>query len=155
MLGDGGVYDNLGLETAWKRYSTVLVSDGGGHIAAKERIRTNWVLQATRVLGVIDSQVRALRKRQIVGGFAAGLREGAYWGIWSHVADFGLADALEVADAAATELARTPTRLAKLEARSPGTADQLGLRGLRHGDARARDPGHASPGSLPYPGTGI
>jgi hypothetical protein len=25
-----GVYDNLGLETAWKRYETVLVSDGGG-----------------------------------------------------------------------------------------------------------------------------
>jgi hypothetical protein len=30
MLTDGGVYDNLGLETAWKRYKTVLVSDGGG-----------------------------------------------------------------------------------------------------------------------------
>ena len=30
-LTDGGVYDNLGLETVWKRTSTVLVSDGGGH----------------------------------------------------------------------------------------------------------------------------
>jgi NTE family protein len=26
---DGGVYDNLGLETAWKKYTTVLVSNGG------------------------------------------------------------------------------------------------------------------------------
>ena len=31
FLTDGGVYDNLGLETAWKRYRTILVSDGGGH----------------------------------------------------------------------------------------------------------------------------
>ena len=30
VLSDGGVYDNLGLETAWKRYTTILVSDGGG-----------------------------------------------------------------------------------------------------------------------------
>src|SRR5690606_15541513 len=29
FLTDGGVYDNLGLETAWKRCLTVLVSDGG------------------------------------------------------------------------------------------------------------------------------
>ena len=32
MLTDGGVYDNLGLETAWKRYETILVSDGGGQM---------------------------------------------------------------------------------------------------------------------------
>jgi len=30
FLTDGGVYDNLGLETAWKNYETILVSDGGG-----------------------------------------------------------------------------------------------------------------------------
>ena len=31
-LTDGGVYDNMGLETAWKRYKTILVSDAGGHV---------------------------------------------------------------------------------------------------------------------------
>ncbi|HEV8136068.1 MAG TPA: hypothetical protein VGP85_15405 [Pyrinomonadaceae bacterium] len=30
VLTDGWVYDNLGLETAWKAYETILVSDGGG-----------------------------------------------------------------------------------------------------------------------------
>ena len=35
MLSDGGVYDNLGLETVWKRYQTVLVSDGGGKLAGR------------------------------------------------------------------------------------------------------------------------
>jgi NTE family protein len=34
VLTDGGVYDNLGLETAWKKYQTVLVSDGGGKMEA-------------------------------------------------------------------------------------------------------------------------
>ena len=28
LLTDGGVYDNLGLETAYKRYGTILASDG-------------------------------------------------------------------------------------------------------------------------------
>jgi NTE family protein len=35
VLSDGGVYDNLGLETVWKRYKTVLVSDAGGRMAAE------------------------------------------------------------------------------------------------------------------------
>jgi NTE family protein len=36
FLTDGGVYDNLGLETVWKRYQTVLVSDAGGQLEAEE-----------------------------------------------------------------------------------------------------------------------
>ena len=42
VLSDGGVYDNLGLETVWKRYQTVLVSDAGGKLdsrrGAEERL---------------------------------------------------------------------------------------------------------------------
>ena len=37
LLTDGGVYDNLGLETAWKRYQTILISDGGGHVGGQPR----------------------------------------------------------------------------------------------------------------------
>ena len=33
FLSDGGVYDNLGLETITKRYKTLLVSDAGQKIA--------------------------------------------------------------------------------------------------------------------------
>lgn len=33
-LTDGGVYDNLGLETAWKRCHTLCVSDAGGALSA-------------------------------------------------------------------------------------------------------------------------
>ena len=69
VLTDGGVYDNLGLETAWKRYRTILVSDGGGHFSSNSGSWPNWGVQAHRVLGVIDGQVRALRKRQVLGGY--------------------------------------------------------------------------------------
>ena len=35
VLADGGVYDNVGLETVWKRYRTVLVSDAGANRAGR------------------------------------------------------------------------------------------------------------------------
>jgi NTE family protein len=111
LLADGGVYDNLGLETAWKRYQTILVSDGGGHIGGQANVKTDWIRQALRVLGVIDSQVRALRKRQAVGGFVGGEREGAYWGIRSRIADYGLDDPLEFPH----EVTHVKTRLARVD----------------------------------------
>ena len=40
VLSDGGVYDNLGLETAWKREHDNLVSDGGGQMGPERRRRT-------------------------------------------------------------------------------------------------------------------
>lgn len=36
-------------------------------------------MHAKRVLDMIDNQVRALRKRQLVAGFESGIRQGAYW----------------------------------------------------------------------------
>ena len=69
ILSDGGVYDNLGLETVWKRYQTVLVSDGGGQMQAEEEPKSDWARHAYRILGVIDNQVRALRKRQVIDSF--------------------------------------------------------------------------------------
>lgn len=47
-LADGGVYDNLGLETVWKRCRTVLVSDGGGRLAGGSR-------SARRLAPAVDS----------------------------------------------------------------------------------------------------
>ena len=69
VLADGGVYDNLGLETAWKRYTTILVSDGGGKMGPQPKPKHDWARHAYRTLGIIDNQVRDLRKRQVVSGF--------------------------------------------------------------------------------------
>jgi NTE family protein len=155
MLTDGGVYDNLGLETAWKRFQTVLVSDGGGQYQPQPDVKANWLDQTRRVIGTIDSQVRALRKRQVIGGLAAGARSGAYWSIWSEVADFHLADALEAPDARTKELARLSTRLKKLD-------EVLQMRLVNWGyaicDTALRkhvEPAAPRPTVLPYPDAGV
>jgi NTE family protein len=81
VLSDGGVYDNLGLETAWKRYQTILVSDGGRKMQAEEEPKGDWARHALRINEIIDNQVRSLRKRQVIGSFETGARKGTYWGV--------------------------------------------------------------------------
>jgi NTE family protein len=151
VLADGGVYDNLGLEAVWSRYTQVLISDAGGHMANAPKPHAFWPLQIFRVLNVIDNQVRDLRKRQAVLSFIDGRRSGAYWGIRSHVRDFGLADPIaDPSDDTVQALAGVATRLA-------GIADDLQERLINWGyvicDTALRahvEPGQA-PGRLPYP----
>ena len=76
ILTDGGVYDNLGLETAWKAYETILVSDGGGGGSDEPKPKREWLEHVYRVLNLLDSQVRSLRKRQVIGSYQLGLRKG-------------------------------------------------------------------------------
>lgn len=122
-LADGGVYDNLGLETAWKSCKTVLVSDGGGAMEADGggfwRWR-DWATQMVRVTTVIDNQVRSLRKQQTVEGYEAPEdsdehRLGAYWGIRSDIANFELPTSMEAPWEETMRLAAVPTRLARLD----------------------------------------
>ena len=155
FLSDGGVYDNLGLETAWKNYQTVLISDGGGGFKTEAATHGNWVLQALRVLNVIDHQVRSLRKRQAIDSFTAGLRKGTYWGIGTNIAGYQLSDALPCPLAKIEVLAAVPTRLAKVP-------DSLQNRLINWGyavcDAAVRkylDGTHPTPTSFPYPAAGL
>ena len=114
VLTDGGVYDNLGLEPVIKRCTEILVSNGGGYVGHPARIPVDWVRHLQRVSGVVDHQVRSLRKRMLVEGYLRGDYRGAYWGLRSAVADYGLADPLPFPDARARELAAIPTRLSRL-----------------------------------------
>lgn len=121
VLTDGGVYDNLGLETAWKRCRTVLVSDGGGEMSPEPDPKGDWARHALRISGLIDHQVRCLRKRQVVGSFERSAtkdgewRLGSYWGIRSHAADYELADALPCPPEQSLRLADLQTRLKRLD----------------------------------------
>ena len=155
VLADGGVYDNLGLETAWKRYTSVLVSDGGGHLGDQPRPRHIWPRQAYRVLGVIDNQVRSLRKRQLIDGYHAGLRKGTYWGIRSDIADYDLPTSLPCPAEATMKLAGISTRLASLD---PGSQERLVNWGYAIADTALRRwvaPDVAPPAGFPYPGVGV
>jgi NTE family protein len=159
-LTDGGVYDNLGLETVWKRYSTVLVSDGGGHLDPEPAPRRDWLRHVLRVLGVIDNQVRSLRKQQVVASYKADPaseqhRDGAYWGIRSDIADYGLPDAFACPFDQTTKLANVATRLSRLD---PVTQQRLINWGFAVCDAAMRkhvDPLLPAPTGFPYAQAGV
>jgi NTE family protein len=53
VLSDGGVYDNLGLETI-KRFSTLFVSDAGQKIAPEQDPAHDWARHAVWILDIVD-----------------------------------------------------------------------------------------------------
>jgi NTE family protein len=151
MLTDGGVYDNLGIETAWKRCRTILVSDAGGRMAAEEEPHGDWVRHSLRIASLVDNQVRSLRKRQVVSAFKAGVRTGAYWGMWTDPEEYPAASALALPREAAHALAQTPTRLAAMP-------DELAERLVNFGYGMAErairsfhDPRALAASRFPYP----
>src|SRR5215813_1026710 len=154
ILSDGGVYDNLGLETAWKRYDTVLVSDAGGKMQAEEEPKSDWARHSYRVLDLVDNQVRSLRKRQVIDSFASGDRKGAYWGIRTDIANYAAPNALPCPLARTTALAETPTRLKRMD-------DTLQERLINWGYAvcdaalRAHVDTKIEKGRFPYPAAGV
>jgi NTE family protein len=114
ILSDGGVYDNLGLETV-KRFSTLLVSDAGQKIEAEPDPAHDWARHAVRVLDVVDNQVRSLRKRQLIEAYDRGDHTGTYWGIRTDFADYHLPnDPLGCLHRDPEPLAAIPTRLQKM-----------------------------------------
>jgi NTE family protein len=110
-LADGGVYDNLGLETAWKRCRMVLVSNGGGGLPSEPDPKHDWISQTNRILMIVYSQVVSLRTRSIIELYKLGVRDGAYWGIGSDILNYQLQDALVCPIKDTTALAETATRL--------------------------------------------
>ena len=116
LAADGGVYDNLGIETIWKRYRTLLVSDGGGRMQCQPRPPIFWPCQTVRVLDVIDNQVRSLRKRQLMDAFKLRtIHDGAYWSIRTPITDYQTSEALSCPSARTQQLAAVKTRLAALD----------------------------------------
>lgn len=118
-LSDGGVYDNLGLETAWKAYRNVLVSDAGAQLQPDPSPSSDWARQAKRDIDIIYGQVSSLRKRQLIASFKAkegerGWRRGTYWGVGSNVAHYALPSALPAPHDRTFELAQVKTRLKRL-----------------------------------------
>ena len=155
VLSDGGVYDNLGLETAWKRYTTILVSDGGGKMQPDPDPKDDWARHALRVSEIIDNQVRSLRKRQVIDSFEQKARRGTYWGIRTDIAHYGAPGALTCPHAQTLALAATPTRLARLD----GTHQERLINwGYAVCDAAMRkhvDPALPAPRGFPYPASGV
>lgn len=151
-LTDGGVYDNLGLETAWKSSATILVSDGGGATAAEADPDSDWGRQTKRVLDIIDSQVRALRKRMLIAAFERKEMAGAYWGIGVRIEKYGAKDKLPAPYAQTLDLAETPTRLAEVDDARQQRLINWGYAVCDAGMRSWVDPTLPVPTGFPYPG---
>lgn len=160
VLTDGGVYDNLGLETAWKRYRTILVSNGGGKMAPEEEPEGDWARHAIRVNEIIDNQVRSLRVRQVIGAFMdAGDpingRTGTYWGIRTGITEFTAPGRLPCPLDQTLLLAQTKTRLKRLDS---VTQERLINWGFAICDAAMRtwvDKTLPAPAGFPYPASRV
>ncbi len=156
-LSDGGVYDNLGLETAWKRCNTILVSDAGGNVDADPDPGSDWLRGTARVLKLIDGQVRSLRKRQVVDSLKAKTRDGMYVGIRSNLAKFPVS-VLKADHTKTLQLADLPTRL---DAMDNNTQERLINWGYIVCDAGLRshvmreELGGVPATKLPYPGQAL
>ncbi|RLB47909.1 MAG: patatin-like phospholipase family protein, partial [Deltaproteobacteria bacterium] len=156
VLSDGGVYDNLGLEPAWKQCKTLLVSNAGGRFQPEPDPAEDWTRHSIRVAGIVDSQVRALRTRMLLDAYRTGTRNGAYWGIRTDIAKYSVADRLDCPEWKTQELADEETRLAKMP---DDLIDRLinwgyaacdaGYRSYVHDDPAAQKP------AFPYPASGV
>lgn len=148
-LADGGVYDNLGLETCYKRYRTLFVSNAGKPFERTPSVKSNWLSIGNRCLDVMDNQVLAQRKRMLVQAFVAGQRFGAFWDIEQSIAVHRCGSALPCPSARTQLLAQVPTDLAE---KSGELQEHLINWGYAVTDAAVRgwfNPGYPA-GTFPY-----
>lgn len=152
VLTDGSVYDTLGLETVWKGFKTMLVSDGAGAANAEPDPPRQMLQHIFSVVNLIDNQVRSLRKRQLMESYRMNLRRGAYWGMQTNILDYQLPTAMNCPYDKIFVLAQAPTRFKALNAT---LQEQIINWGYAVCDAAIRthvDTTAPVPNDFPYPG---
>lgn len=151
LLTDGGVYDNMGIETAWKRCKTLFVSDAGAKMQPESDSKTDTVRHSLRINSVIDNQVRSLRRRQVVAALIKGERKGAFWAMSSDPAKFPAPSVLPVPLDHARELASISTRLSALSDETQERLINFGYAMAERGVRSHYDPAAFAPAQFPYP----
>lgn len=159
ILTDGGVYDNLGLETVWKRYETVLISDGGRKMADDLTPGIDWASHSRRLIDLLQHQTSNLRRRTAIGAFndPEEGHKGTYWGIQTDLSRYKATNCLNCPFDKTTAIAEIPTRLTALSAKQQ---EQIINWGYAVSDAAVRSflkeyKSAAPPVSFPYKETGL
>jgi NTE family protein len=83
---DGGVYDNMGLEPAWKDHQVLLVSDGGA--AFLFQLDRTMLRRLLRYNGIIGDQAGKVRRRWLMSMFFDERIAGAFWSVSSAVDNY-------------------------------------------------------------------
>lgn len=115
VLGDGGIYDNMGLESLVDNVDIVLVADSGAPMEIDEDPHDDYVRQMWRVRDILIEQTRALRKRWLIDDFEAGRKRGGYWGIGTRVEAYRDADSPFRDTEVTNSLVSIPTRLSRFD----------------------------------------
>ena len=110
-LADGGIYDNLGLETVWMRCRTVLVSNAGDPFAEEAKPATDWLGQIRRVISVMHRQCENHRMRWLIDMAQRKKRTVAAWSLRGRAGDFPAPSPLALNEAEAKEVGKTGVRL--------------------------------------------
>ena len=155
QLSDGGVYDNLGLETVFNNCQTIIASNAGGKYAAKKRVHKDWVRQTYRVVVTIDNQVRTLRKDLLVDALKNKERYGSYWSIRGDIREYPARDKLDCPLHRTEQLAAVDT---DLEKKSTALQRRLINWGYAICDAGIRswlEDTLPAPVDFPYPNEGV
>jgi len=134
-LTDGGIYDNLGLEPVWKRYRTILVSDGGAVTPPSPAPRSSWLSQALRATDIALQQGINMRRRVLLGLERTGERKTVYWGIGESVDTYKVGNPLGFTSAQTQRTAAVATRLTRYPIE---TRVRILRAGYAHADAALR-----------------
>lgn len=109
-LTDGGVYDNLGLETV-DDFDPLIVSDAGAPFSTEETVDALWPKQAVRALDIATDQARSLRKRLLFSQAQAAGRKVAFAGIDVDFTQYPATQKLSILPSKIDRLAHMRTRL--------------------------------------------
>ena len=110
-LGDGGVYDNLGVH-AIRELSSILVSDGGSPLQVSTMPRWRfWTNRVTRAIDTAVEQTRALRRSHLMEQLTKGEKRGTLWTVRTDPERYTAAKSFEVAGDWAEKLGSIRTRL--------------------------------------------
>ncbi|MBN1566305.1 MAG: patatin-like phospholipase family protein [Acidobacteria bacterium] len=120
VLADGGVYDNMGLESLWGNVDIVLVSDAGAPFKIDPKPFEDDLLQLGRVRDILIDQTRSLRKRWLMSELESGRYHGAYWGIGTAINEYKAPGALAKDNALTATLESIPTRLCRFSEKDQG-----------------------------------
>ncbi|MCJ2186509.1 patatin-like phospholipase family protein [Novosphingobium beihaiensis] len=150
FLTDGGVYDNLGVESVWKQCGTVFVSNAGANFRYRRGGSYLLSSQALQVTFIMQDQVGALRFRRIWDSFHTSdpvLHREGFLVSSDYFIEPRPDGGIPYNRALAERLAATPTRLTRID---PAWARKLVNWGYAATDDRIRESGRPT-GLCKYP----
>jgi NTE family protein len=156
ILGGASMYDSMGIDAIENQRATVLVSDANRRVSLVGAPR--WVPQLLQVLQApteIGFDASELRTGELLKSYSNKTFAGTYWGIYSNLANFELADSLPAPFEQTRLLAQTPTRLARIPEVLQERLINFGYAACDASMRRWVTPSAGAPMSFPYPASGV